>query len=213
MEKDTIAINNIIDYIVKFIPSKEVGQYIVQNKDKYSVFQLATLVEEYVKSRKSECFAVLKEITTDLYEKELLNRACNDYKKHKWLSEKTNRFYEKNDPRLNDKPSIPFCEICDLPIIFKEGEIVALQDGDNIRHAVIGLVPNPQDYCDFDGPCSLAYMLDEDLDCNDCLFKTHAHLHVCEVNRSTKSKLTEFESRNLDILLPIIKEFCGWPKK
>ena len=212
MKNGLLNTNNVFDYIIACIPSKSAGEYIRKNRDNYNILQLATLVEEYVKTHKSECFDALKEMTSNLYEKKLLNYAANDYKKHKFLSDKTNNFYVQNDPRGDDKPLCCFSEICDFPVLFKAGDIICVMDGNRIRHAVIGKIPNPIDYTDFSGPTYLAYMLDESLDCDNCLFKVHAHLHVCEVDKATTSLLSETERHNLEMLIPLIKDFWGWSK-
>ena len=127
-EKDLvyeITENNVIPEVLACISSEKVRDYMLLHKQEYSILQFATLVEEYInKSRRSKFFKALKEKTEDLYEKELLQIATNDYEKEGYISDKTNEFYLKNDPRKENKPSYPFCEIVPLPILFKEGDVV-----------------------------------------------------------------------------------------
>lgn len=200
-EKDLlneITENNVISEILACISSEKVCNYMFLHKQEYSILQFATLVEEYInKSRRSNFFKALKEKTEDIYEKELLQMATNDYEKEGYISDKTNEFYLKNDPRKENKPSYPFCEIVPLPILFKEGDIVTYRNGESEEHAVIGRLPDELTYEDFFDEVYMAYDLDKNLDGNDFLSDVHVHLHICDINKISMSDLTPLEIDNL----------------
>ena len=200
-EKDLlneITENNVISEILACISSKKVHDYMLLHKQEYSILQFATLVEEYInKSRRSEFFKVLKEKTENLYEKELLQLAINDYEKEGYISDKTNKFYLENDPRKENKPSYPFCEIMPLPILFKQGDVVTYQNGKSKEQAVIGRLPDELTYEDFFDEVYMAYDLDKNLDGDDFLSDVHVHLHICDINKISISDLTQVEIDNL----------------
>ncbi|MCR5309298.1 MAG: hypothetical protein K6E21_04225 [Bacilli bacterium] len=193
-----ITENDVISEILDCISSEKVRDYLLLHKQEYSILQFATLVEEYInKSLRSKFFKALKEKTENLYEKELLQMAIDDYEKEGYISDKTNKYYLENDPRKENKPSYPFCEIVPIPILFKEGDVVTYQNGKSKEQAVIGRLPDELTYEDFFDEVYMAYDLDKNLDGDDFLSDVHVHLHICDINKISVSDLTPLEIDNL----------------
>lgn len=201
-----ITPNNVCGEIAFRIPSKKIRQYIVDNKDLFGVMHLATLANRYIGSRKAEVFEVLASQAVDPFEKKLLELASMDFASKKQISKETNEFYERADPRGANKPAVPFLEACPLPIFLKKGDIIRYKSGRKTRHAVIGALPENESFMDFSDQVYLAYKLDEDLEGEDILMSAHIHLHICDVNRTQASMLTERETANYQMIMSILKQ-------
>ncbi len=201
-----ITPNNVCGEIAFRVPSKKIRQYIVDHKELFSVMHLATLANRYIGSRKAEVFEVLASQASDPFEKKLLELAIADFANKKQTSKETNAFYEQGDPRGVNKPAIPFLEVCPLPIFLKKGDIIRYKSGRKTRHAVIGALPENESCMDFSDQVYLAYKLDEDLEGEDILMSAHIHLHICDVNKTQASMLTERETANYQMIMSILKQ-------
>ena len=193
-----ITVNNVLVETAIYVPSKRIRQFIYEHRDQYNVLHIATIAAEYMKTRKIEAFKALIDMSNSQFEKELLQMAVMDFEKKKRISNKTLQFYLDNDPRKNQKPNVPFCEVLPLPIFLKKGDIVRYKDGRKTRHAIIGEIPDEKKYIDFSDQVYLAYALDKTLDGDNFLFDAHLHLHICDINKTVSSKLTQQELDNLE---------------
>jgi hypothetical protein len=193
-----ITANNVLVETAIYVPSKRIRQFIYEHRDQYNVLHIATIAAEYMKTRKIEAFKALIDMSNSQFEKELLQMAVMDFEKKKRISNETLQFYLDNDPRKNQKPNVPFCEVLPLPIFLKKGDIVRYKDGRKTRHAIIGEIPDEKKYIDFSDQVYLAYALDKTLDGDNYLFDAHLHLHICDINKTVSSKLTQQELDNLE---------------
>ena len=193
-----ITANNVLVETAIYVPSKRIRQFIYEHRDQYNVLHIATIAAEYMKTRKIEAFKALIDMSNSQFEKELLQMAVMDFEKKKSISNETLQFYLDNDPRKNQKPNVPFCEVLPLPIFLKKGDIVRYKDGRKTRHAIIGEIPDEKKYIDFSDQVYLAYALDKTLDGDNFLFDAHLHLHICDINKTVSSKLTQQELDNLE---------------
>ena len=185
------------DNIINHIPSNEIKKYLFQNKDKLSIMQYATLVENYYKGNMVAILEGLKDFSDNEYEKELFTIAMKDYRKYKRLEKRTMDYYKNNDPR-DKKPMCPFEEFIYLPTLFKEYDL-ALLLGDNPKIVVVGKsfnfdendVEDNLNY-DFSDLSYLAYDLDTKFEIKQVnLVNIHVHAHYCELERFDKSKLND----------------------
>ncbi len=198
-----ITPENVFVETAVYVYSIRIRKYMYENRKSFSTMQIATLAEAFIKSRKIEIFNALIQSANSSFEKELLQKAMNDFKTKKYVSDETTQYYLDNDPRNEQKPNVPFCEICPLPILLKKGDIVRYKDGRRIRHAVIGTIPDEKTFKDFSDQCYLAYRLDVDLEGDHFLFDAHIHLHFCDINKTTLSKLSEKEMSHLKKIMNV----------
>lgn len=203
----------IADNIISHIPSNEIRSYLLPNKNKLSIMQYATLVENYYKGRRIEILEVLRDFSNNEYEKELFTIAMKDYRKYKRLEKRTMDYFNKNDPR-DKKPMCPFDEFIYLPTLFKEYDL-ALLLGNNPKIVVIGRnfnfdendVEDNLNY-DFSDLSYLAYDLDTKFEIKEeNLVHIHVHAHYCELEKFDKSKLNDEQLLKYEKIVAFIKEY------
>jgi len=202
----------IIENIISHIPSKEIKKYLMENKNKLSIMQCATLVENYCKRKKVAILEALRIVSDNEYEKELFTIAAKDYKKYKRIEKRTMDYFNNNDPR-DKKPMCPFEEFIYLPTLFKVYDL-ALLLGDNSKIVIIGRsfnfeendVEDNENY-DFSDLSYLAYDLDTKFEIKkDNLIHIHVHAHYCELERFDKLKLNDEQLLKYEKIVALIKE-------
>lgn len=203
----------ITTYITNLIVSKEIREYLLENKKKLTIMQYATIVGNYGNGNKTSILKALKYLTNDVYEKELFTIAIKDCRKYKRISDKTCKYYINNDPR-DKKPMCPFEEFIYLPTLFKEYDL-ALLLGENPKILVIGRkfnfdendVEDNLNY-DFSDLSYLAYDLDTKFEIKEeNLVNIHVHAHYCELERFDKSKLTDEQLLKYEKIVALLKEY------
>ena len=200
------------DNIINHIPSNEIKKYLFQNKDKLSIMQYATLVENYYKGNMVAIFEALKDFSDNEFEKELFTIAMKDYRKYKRIEKRTMDFYEQNDPR-EKKPMCPFEEFIYLPTLFKEYDL-ALLLGEQPKIVMIGKnikfdendTEDNKNY-DFSDLSYMAYDLDTTFEISEeNLVNIHVHAHYCELEKIGNSNLTSKQLENYLKLTKVLKE-------
>lgn len=197
-----LTTNNILSYI----PSQEIKEYLLKNKEKITLIQYATLIESYYKGNMVAIFEVLRDFSKDDYEKELFNIAAKDYRKYKCLTNRTFNFYLENDLRVN-KPNCAFAECIDLPIIFKEYDLALYKSGKYETVVLITHLPNLNNVeNDFSDLSYCAYDLIEISDISEEeLFRIHCHPHICELDKIEKKDLSKQQMKSLNSILDFIR--------
>ena len=197
-----LTTNNILSYI----PSQEIRHYLLKNKEKITLMQYATLIESYYKGNMVAIFEVLRDFSKNDYEKELFNIAAKDYRKYKYLTDRTFNYYLENDPRAN-KPNCAFAEYIDLPIIFKEYNLALYKSGKYEKVVLITHLPNLNNVeNDFSDLSYCAYDLIEISDISEEeLFKIHCHPHICELDRIEEKHLSKQQLKSLNVILDFIR--------
>lgn len=202
----------ITHYIINLICSKEIREYLLENKNKLTIMQYATIVENYGKENKKSIFEALKYLTNDSYEKELFAVAIKDFSKYKRINDRTNKFYSENDFR-DKKPYAPFEEFIYLPTIFKEYDL-ALLLGEQPKIVMIGRsikfdendTEDNKNY-DFSDSSYMAYDLDTTFEISEeNLVNIHVHAHYCELEKIGNSNLTSKQLENYLKLTKVLKE-------
>lgn len=200
-------------YIINLICSKEIREYLLENKNKLTIMQYATIVENYSKGNKIAILETLKYLTNDPYEKELFTVAIKDFRKYKRIDDRTCKYYINNDPR-DKKPMCPFEEFIYLPTLFKEYDL-ALLLGENPKIVVIGKSFNFDENdgednlnYDFSDLSYLAYDLDTKFEIiEENLINIHVHAHYCELERFDKSKLNDEQLLKYEKIVALLKEY------
>lgn len=201
-----------IDNIINHIPSKAIRKYLMKNKNKISIMQYATLVDNYYKGNMVAIFEALRDFTENEYEKELFTIAMKDYRKYKRIDETTNDYYTKKDPR-DKKPYAPFEEFIYLPTLFKKCELALYLVGEP-KIVLIGRSINFDkndlednlNY-DFSDLSYLAYDIDTPIEITEeNLVRIHIHAHYCELEKIKKPELTEEQVEKCHKLISLLRK-------
>lgn len=189
--------------IIECIPSFALRDYIRGHDVKLSVMQEATIVSEFAKRKKQiTLFRMLKDKTESRAEKLLLSTAIMDLKQHinmeSGYMKATCEVYEQYFPH-EGFPLFPFLEICNLPVLFKSGDV--------IRHTrfhelyCVGTVPYLETgRCDFTDESYTCYPVSCPIRDQNDLALTHGHINVCEADKPSKASLdmlTRKQQKNL----------------
>ena len=180
--------------VIACIPSKAMREFLTATPIEMSVLQQATIVFEYAeKKNRIPLFQILLEETNDEAEKLLLSSAIKDFQDgNDFYSDTTQEIYDKNFPH-EGFPLYPFLEVCGLPALFKQGDVI--RRGSEFYY--VGSLPLLRvNHCDFSDECYLCYELSYPVKSEDDLGLAHAHIHVCEAERASKEKLTH-RQRNI----------------
>ena len=183
---------NINENVSACIPSKTMREFLRNNPIEMSALQQATIVYNYAKKKnRLLLFRQLLEETDDDAEKLFLSSAIKDVQNGiEYYSDETIEIYDKKFPHYGFFPGFPFLEICGLPALFKEGDVIRWHGKGNNLYYVGGLPLLILGHCDFTDedylsfPLSLPYKTEEDL------VNFHTHIHVCEAERASIKKLT-----------------------
>ena len=179
---------NINQNVIKCIPSKTIRNFLINNPCEMSALQQATIVSEYAYEKdRLPLFQILLEETNDEAEKLLLSSAIKDFQSGNYFySDTTQKIYNKNFPHKGF-PLYPFLEVCGLPALFKQGDVI--RKGNEFYY--VGFLPLLIiDYCDFSDECYLCYELSYPVKTEKDLVLAHEHIHLCEVVRASIKKLT-----------------------
>ena len=202
----------ITHYIINLICSKEIREYLLENKNKLTIIQYATIVENYGKENKKSIFEALKYLTNDSYEKELFAVAIKDFRKYKRIDDRTNKFYSENDFR-DKKPYAPFEEFIYLPTLFKEYELALYLVGEP-KIVLIGRSINFDENdtednlnYDFSDLSYMAYCIDTPIEITEeNLVRIHIHAHYCDLEKINKLELTQEQIERCDKLISLLKK-------
>ena len=179
---------NINENVINCIPSKTMREFLTQNPIEMSALQQATMVSEYANEKdRLPLFRILLEETNDEAEKLLLSSAIKDFQDGiDFYSDTTLEFYHKYFPHYAF-PLYPFLEVCDLPALFKQGDVIKKAN----EFYYVGFLPVLRlNHCDFSDECYLCYELSYPVKTEKELGLAHAHIHLCEAERASIKKLT-----------------------
>ncbi len=192
--------------VIACIPSKTMRKFLTQNPIEMSALQQATIVDEYADEKdRLPLFQILLEETNNENEKLLLSSAVEDFQNGNYFySDKTQKIYDKNFPH-EAFPLYPFLEVCNLPVLFKRGDVI--RKGSEFYY--VGFLPLLiLNYCDFSDECYLCYPLSWPTKTEEDLIYSHEHIHLCEAERASKEKLTRKQRKiynRIKTLLRIMK--------
>lgn len=198
------------DLIISNIPSERMRKYLLDNKNKITIMQYATIAENYCKENIIAVLDALKNFSDNEYEKSLFTIAMKDYKKYNHIGRKTIDFYLKNDPR-DKKPMCPFEEFIFLPTVFREYDLALLLEKDSkivVTGRTIKFDENDDENANYDFS-DLSYMV-YDLDTpfeitEENLVNIHIHAHYCDLERIEEVNLTDKQKNKYDKLVEILK--------
>ena len=184
--------------VLSCIPSKSLRAYLKSHPHTLSILQQATIISAYADdTAKPQMFRRLIEQSYSESEKLLLNTelidpeaACDIYRQH---------FPHKGFPLY------PFLEVCNLPVLFRPGDIIRQQN----TFYYVGSVPYlPEGLCDFSDECYLCYSLSETLTRNctrySDLVHVHYHINVCEADSADYIKLHSQHKRAANTIRKIL---------
>lgn len=162
--------------ILNFIPSSALKAYLLQNEISFSPMQQATIIMEYASNEaKITALRTLAKETSDEAEKLLFETAAQEIKEQGFDGSKTKAVYAQYFSGA-ENPKYPFIEVCDLPILFKKGDVIKV--GEQIF--LVAGTPEKQKLYDFTDECYLCYLLTDEIKTYDDLFTFHEHIHVCD---------------------------------
>lgn len=189
--------------IIECIPSSALRDYIRNHNIEFSVMQEATIVSEYAKRKKQiALFRMLKDKTESQAEKLLLSTAIMDLKHNSDMEGEYMKaaceVYREYFPH-EGFPLFPFLEICNLPVLFKSGDLI--RDARSYELYCVGTVPYLETgRCDFTDESYTCYPVSCPVREQHDLALTHGHINVCEADKPSKASidmLTRKQQKNL----------------
>lgn len=189
--------------VIECIPSSALRDYIRSHDVEFSVMQEATIVSEYAKRKKQiALFRMLKDKTESRAEKLLLSTAIMDLKHNSDMEgeymKATCEVYREYFPH-EGFPLLPFLEICNLPVLFKSGDVIRYTRSYELY--CVGTVPYLKTgRCDFTDESYTCYPVSWPIREQDDLALTHGHINVCEADKPSKASLdmlTRKQKKNL----------------
>ena len=182
---------NINENVIACIPSKTMRKFLSNNPIEMSALQQATIVYNYAKKKnRLLLFLQLLEGTNDEAEKLFLSSVIKDVQNGvEGYSDETREIYYEKFPH-EGFPLYPFLEICGLPVLFKEGDVIRWHGKGNTLYYVGGVPLLIPGHCDFTDECYLSYSLSYPVENDHDLLLVHEHIHVCEAERASIKKLT-----------------------
>lgn len=183
---------NINENVIACIPSKTMREFLRNNPIEMSALQQATIVYNYAKKKnRLLLFRQLLEETDDDAEKLFLSSAIKDVQNGvEYYSDETMEIYDKKFPHKGFFPGFPFLEICGLPALFREGDVIRWHGKGNTLYYVGGLPLLIPGHCDFTDECYLSYSLSYPVKNDYDLLLVHEHINLCEAERASIKKLT-----------------------
>lgn len=160
---------------IECIPSADLREHLLTYPLALSVMQKATIIERFAKPADIiSLFLKLANVTPSSDERDLLLCAIEDIKERGYVDTATFDLYNERFPH-EGSPFYPFAELCYLPQLFKERDLVRYK-GD-----VYDVASSPQslENCDFSDECYLCYPL---------VGIGHAHIHFGEAERATNDE-------------------------
>lgn len=177
--------------VIACIPSKTMREYLTAKPIEMSALQQATIVYHYArKKNRLLLFRQLLEETDDEAEKLFLSSAIKDVQNGvKGYSDETEEIYDKEFPHEGFFPGYPFLEICNLPVLFREGDVIRWHGNGNKLYYVGGLPLLIPGHCDFTDEVYLSYPLYLSSKTEEDLSNFHVHIPLCEAERGSIKKL------------------------
>lgn len=202
-----LTTNNILSYI----PSEGIRKFLLKNKKNITIMQYATLAENYYKGNMVAIFEALRELSNNEYEKELFNHAVKDYRRDKYIGDRTQKFYEQNDPRAK-KPLCVFEEFIKLPTLLNSYDVAFYLDCYNKKQlVVIGKVykieADENTHYDFSDLSYMAYDLNYDkLTSKEDIISIHLHVNYCEIEKIELSSLSQEQLKKYNLLKEFLED-------
>lgn len=162
--------------ILNFISSSTLKKHLLQNEISLSPMQQATIIMEYASDEdKITALRTLAKETTNEAEKLLFETAVQEIKEQGFDGIKTEAVYTQYFSHI-ENPKYPFIEVCNLPILFKKGDVI--KEGE--QFFLVAGTPEKQKLYDFTDECYLCYLLTDEIKTYDDLVYFHDHIHVCD---------------------------------
>lgn len=138
--------------------------------------QQATIIMEYASDEdKITALLTLAKETGDEAEKLLFEIAAQEIREQGFDGSKSEAVYTQYFSGT-ENPKYPFIEVCNLPILFKKGDVI--KNGERIF--LVACTPKKQYLYDFSDECYLCYLLTDEIKTYDDLVCFHDHIHVCD---------------------------------
>ena len=200
--------------VIECIPSRTMREYLTANPVEFSVLQEATIVSAYAEVRDYLPLfeGLLKRAKTEA-ERLLLASYIEDLRHDEsgegYYSDATFEIYCKEFPH-EGFPWYPFLEVCNLPVLFKRGDVIRRHRkhgwharGNELYYVggVPLLIPG---HCDFSDEQYLSYPLSSPVKTEEDLGGVHEHINVCEAERASVKKLTPQQKCNYDKIKKIL---------
>ena len=201
--------------VIECIPSRTMREYLTANPVELSVLQEATIVSEYAEVRDYLLLfeGLLKRAKTEA-ERLLLASYIEDLRHDEsgegYYSDATFEIYCKEFPH-EGFPWYPFLEVCNLPVLFKRGDVIRRHRKHGWHNRVnelyyVGGVPLLiPGHCDFSDEDYLVFPLSLPVETEEELVNSHGHIHICEAERAPIKKLTH-QQKNIYHKVRIISE-------
>ena len=182
---------NINENVIACIPSKTMRKFLSSNPIEMSALQQATIVCNYAKKKnRLILFRQLLEETNDEAEKLFLSSTIKDVQDGvEYYSDDTRGIYYEKFPH-EGFPCFPFLEICGLPVLFEEGDVIRWHGRGSTLYYVGGLPLLIPEHCDFTDECYLSYSLSYPVEDDHDLLLVHEHINLCEAEQGSIRKLT-----------------------
>ena len=193
--------------VINCIPSKTMREYLTANPIELNVLQEATIIHEYSEKRDYlPLYERLLERAKTESERLLLASYVDDLRHDEsgrgFYSDATCEIYER-EFHHRGFPLYPFLEICNLPVLFKKGDVIRWH-GNTRYYGDLYYVGFPPllipEHCDFSDECYLCYSLSYPIKTEGDLIYCHEHIDVCRAERASIKKLTSMEKHNYDII-------------
>ena len=201
--------------VIECIPSKTMREYLTANPVELNVLQEATIVSEYAEVRDYLPLfeGLIKRAKTEA-EMRLLASYIEDLRHDKsgegYYSDATFEIYTKEFPH-EGFPWYPFLEVCNLPVLFKRGDVIRRHRKHGWHNRVnelyyVGVVPLLiPGHCDFSDEQYLSYPLSSSVETEEDLASIHEHINICEAERASRKKLTPQEKCNYDKIQKVFR--------
>jgi len=202
MEGQNVSNYAFLTKMLKCMPSKDMREYLDNNPPCLSVLQQATIFSEYIKTRNEIylIFTMLAEDTNDEQEKALLEAAIEDIKICGCPGKNAKDVYNKYFFKRGITPLFPFFEVCNMPILFKVGDIISY-DG---KLYYVAETPVQNRCIDFTDECYMCYPLSARINSKEDLFIYHEHIHVCEAEKADTENMTAKQKQTISVIKSLL---------
>ncbi|MBR0251101.1 MAG: hypothetical protein IJQ77_08455 [Synergistaceae bacterium] len=198
--------------VIDCIPSRTLRKYFEANPVEMSALQQATIVFNYAKKKnRLPLFRQLLEETDNEAERLFLSSAVKDSQEGvEYYSDETQEIYDEKFPH-EGFPWYPFLEVCNLPVLFKRGDVIRRHRKHGWHNRVnelyyVGGVPLLiPGHCDFSDEQYLSYPLSSSVETEEDLASIHEHINICEAERASRKMLTPQEKCNYDKIQKVFR--------
>ena len=199
--------------VIDCIPSRTLRKYFEANPVEMSALQQATIVFNYAKKKnRLPLFRQLLEETDNEAERLFLSSAVKDSQEGvEYYSDETQEIYDEKFPH-EGFPWYPFLEVCNLPVLFKRGDVIrrhrkhGWHGRGNELYYVGGVPLLIPGHCDFSDEQYLSYPLSSPVETEEDLLSIHEHINICEAERASIKKLTP-QQKNIYHKIRMVSEF------